>query len=492
MKFFKVSTIIVLLNFRLFAQSTEGVEWEWAIKPQFDEASCFFNGFAAIKMLNGFGFVNRTGVIVVQPQFEDVGGFTGKLSYFKLLGKFGYIDTTGVVHVKQIFDQISSFNHHLDKIELNGKYGLIDNNTGKIVLQAQYDEIEELSYSKKSFVEIKLNEKIGIIDTFGNILFNPQFDGCYIYEDNVALTYLDYSRAIINLNSKNIITQKEFETKNKGYLLTGFYSNGYTSVIKNFKWGYVDTNGKVVIEAQFDVGHQFYDGLAKVGMGSVSEGFKYGYINKTGNYIVKPQFDEAMDYNHGFAIVKLNGKYGVLNNKGEWLVKAIYEEIGIWNYPLIKIKLNGKWGLINATGKKIVKPKYDAFLHFGDKTITFKEGIFLGLMDLNGKEIHKSNYENIHSISDDLIFIQVAPNYKWAILDSNGNTIVPLQENAGSSSTEFSEGLIIYKENLNSGFINKKGKIIVAPQFHELGEMKEGLAFAKIKNGKFGFIKLKM
>ena len=67
-------------------------------------------------------------------------------------------------------------------------------------------------------------------------------------------------------------------------------------VIKNNKYGYIDSNGNLKIEPQFDSAQGFYDGLAVV----YEDGLA-GYINKNGQYVIKPQFTYAGRFFNGIA-----------------------------------------------------------------------------------------------------------------------------------------------------------------------------------------------
>ena len=51
----------------------------------------------------------------------------------------------------------------------------------------------------------------------------------------------------------------------------------------------------------------------------------------------------------------------------------------------------------------------------------------------------------------------------------------------------FSEGLAAVQEGRKEGYINKKGKWVIEPQFNEAGDFSEGLASVK-KGKKYIFI----
>ena len=79
--------------------------------------------------------------------------------------------------------------------------------------------------------------------------------------------------------------------------------------------GYIDRNGAMVIEPQFDNAGCFSEGLAYVEVGE-----KYGYIDKKGKIAVKPQFDFAWDFSEGLAGVKLGEKSGYIDKSGKYVV----------------------------------------------------------------------------------------------------------------------------------------------------------------------------
>ena len=50
------------------------------------------------------------------------------------------------------------------------------------------------------------------------------------------------------------------------------------------KWGYIDIEGQIVIEPNFEEAYEFINGIARVEVGK-----RIGYINKLGEFIWKLQ-----------------------------------------------------------------------------------------------------------------------------------------------------------------------------------------------------------
>lgn len=64
---------------------------EEAKRPKEDSTAALF----PVEQNSKWGFINRTGKIVITPQFEGAGVFSEGLAIVQIGGKWGYIDTTG-------------------------------------------------------------------------------------------------------------------------------------------------------------------------------------------------------------------------------------------------------------------------------------------------------------------------------------------------------------------------------------------------------------
>ena len=118
---------------------------------------------------------------------------------------------------------------------------------------------------------------------------------------------------------------------------------------------------------------------------------KYGVIDKQANIIIEANYDAIQIPNPSKPIFICMGEYNaeqkkykttVLNDKGETIfpeyenIQAIPLDTGIEEVPYEKSVLqysqNGKYGLIDFNGKKITEPIYDKI-----SSINYKEGTFL-------------------------------------------------------------------------------------------------------------------
>src|SRR5690242_20046420 len=77
------------------------------------------------------------------------------------------------------------------------------------------------------------------------------------------------------------------------------------------KAGFIDLQGKVVIEPTFKEAGTFNNGLAAVYIDG-----RYGYIDETGKVVIAPHFEYANDFVDGYAIVYSQGTANIIDRNG--------------------------------------------------------------------------------------------------------------------------------------------------------------------------------
>ena len=122
----------------------------------------------------------------------------------------------------------------------------------------------------EGFAVVELDNKMGLIDKFGNIFIPLVYDSAYAISDGLAK---------VKLGNKN---------------------------------GFIDTNGNVVVPIIYDFASNFSDGLAAVKL----EG-KWGFVDRTGNVAIPIIYDDVACFYKRVAKVKLNGEYFKINKGNE-------------------------------------------------------------------------------------------------------------------------------------------------------------------------------
>ena len=247
--------------------------------------------------------------------------------------------------------------------------------------------------------------------------------------------------------------------------------------VQNGAYGYMDTQGKAIISAQYDDASAFYDGLA-----IVSKKELFGLINKKNESITALQYLDISKSSDGFVAEDSTGYY-ILNNQGQLLQKEAlqWEELqqmlsALSNHietaePTVILKYeridkNGKVGL-SKQGKTVLSIKYDEVIFSNDSGFIFaklgkslhyfdtlgkrlefnglewfinapelaqfsKEGVAvfskgskLGLMDSKGKVLVKNSYDAAQAVYKGLWPVQQSG--KWGLVAQDAKMVLPLQ-----------------------------------------------------------------
>jgi hypothetical protein len=216
-------------------------------------------------------------------------------------------------------------------------------------------------------------------------------------------------------------------------------------------WGYMDANGKIVIEPQFNMAFEFDEGVAQV---MVKD--RWGFIDPSGKFVIQPKFARVDRFYEGFARVCINPDVaefaGYIDKTGTLVIPTEGAEyLGKFSEGLAPVKIKGKFGFIDRTGKFVIPQKYDI-------ADSFTEGLAR-------------------------VAIKKGEKYNWGFIDKNGKERTPLHFD---DACNFSEGLACVGVGDLFGFINPDGNFVISPKFDFAGDFQEGLA--PVHKVKFGFI----
>jgi hypothetical protein len=326
---------------------------------------------------------------------------------FKLGDKYGFIDKNGEVKIQPTFDNESEF--------INGFAILTQNDLTTIVIDTNGNRLTEFkdnfpfwitkkndqSQSYKYFfndnrlpVFDTLTKRYGFIDSKGDLVIKYQFS---------HISNFSEGRAAVGFWDNN--PNRTFATPSAEYYA---YSD-------SIKWGFIDTNGVLIIETKYrnvstfelgicNVDDKFIDKFGnQINIDSISDpllfcrtqkenrDFHYqtdkyispvcnfneclisatdknkradGFINCQNEWVITPKYNNVRDFSNGLAAVqrrfdKFFFEWGFINCNEDTIIKFQYQEVGDFSQNLAPVCKNEKWGVINDKNEIIIPFEYD-------------------------------------------------------------------------------------------------------------------------------------
>jgi hypothetical protein len=328
------------------------------IEPQLEGANDFIEGRAVVTTRNPdfkLSYIDETGKVVGSPKFDAARDFSEGLAavgigFFGMHGtgdhKWGFVDKTGELVIEVAFRGSRNFSEGLAAVRNdNGKWGFIDK-TGKVVVPFQFEDAFSFS---EGLACVLTDGLFGFIDKSGKVVIHPRFATPSQFKEGLAA---------VEIADKNFKPHKYYETyvKSGGELMfidkTGNTTIKFDSNVtnindfsedlaiinvkeseENFYTGFVDKTGKLIVKLSFDaIVQNFSEGLARFQYKD-----KFGFIDKTGKIVIKPKYPYVEDFRNGLAKVQVG--------KQVWDFKGT-ENLGY----------EPKSGYIDKTGKVIWQP----------------------------------------------------------------------------------------------------------------------------------------
>ncbi|MCB2354396.1 WG repeat-containing protein [Clostridium estertheticum] len=206
-----------------------------------------------------YGYVDKTGDFVIEPKFDNALTFYNGRAWVSTNNKYGVINKRGDYLIEPLYDAVGSSTENATWVKLNGVWGLLDNN-GKFIMQPRYD-FDSMECYYEELMSVTIYEKIGFIDTKGNMVIRPRFDG----------GGFGFSEGLAPISFGGDGPWWGFTDKCGDIVFEGFedasnFANGLAVVYLNGICGCINSKGDFVIEQRFDSAFGFSDGVMCVGM----------------------------------------------------------------------------------------------------------------------------------------------------------------------------------------------------------------------------------
>jgi hypothetical protein len=308
------------------------------------------NLFLIAKENSGFGLINREGKYVLEPIIDQL-TYIENNSFFGFDGK-EYM----LIRAKDEKVDIPYTSYHRITLEPNG-----------MMLEYIHGKLRRIMKSDGILLDIAGMEKVEKVAD--NHYYN--------------VTFRDKTTGLYSLKGWEVSPTNQAEKIFPG-------SEGLYPAFKNGKFGFVNSNGRFVIQPKFEVVKNFSNEIA-----AVKTNGRWGYINKNDQIVINPTFDDAGDFNEELAIIKINNKSNLINKRGDFLLTEGYDRISLTDEGYFLTEENNLHGLIDFEGKEIVSPSYNEIRREHKNIILVRRGMKYGVMDESGNFELPLYYKNI-------------------------------------------------------------------------------------------------
>lgn len=305
------------------------------------------------------GFIDKQGKSLIAPRYEGCKRFSEGLAPVRQNAKWGFIDVSGNLNIPTKYDDAEPFSEGLAAVSVGKKWGYIDA-TGKQVIVPKFLSAQKFS-DGLAFVEVAEN-KFSCIEKTGKVQFA-------IEEVIVGVDDFKQGFAVVHKSST-----AEYRNK-KGEKIFGEFDRHSLSFAENlacvavskdgwnFSFGYMDEQGKLVVEPKYFRGGSFSEGLACV---CIHEGEpdmlpaypfgKWGYISKDGKLLIPATYDDAGNFHDGMAQIRAGKEAlcGYINSKGESVIPARYSQGYDFSDGLALVRDGNQWKYLDKEGKAVI------------------------------------------------------------------------------------------------------------------------------------------
>ena len=320
------------------------------------------NNLIAMVMINGkYGFINPEGDYIINPKYPLARSFSNGLACVNFGGMRN--------------DLISG--------AIGGTYGFIDTN-GKLVQEAK-------SYSKpvsfyNDFAVIELdNGTVGFMNRKFELV-KGGFDLLMPFRDGLAAAVINNEKIVGFID-----TTGEWKIKFDERHRIGDFHEGIAFLIKDNKFGYINTQGEIIIEPKYEGTYDFHEGL-----GAFLLNDKFGFMNKEGEHIISNEYEDVADFSEGLCAVQKNGKWGYINNTGEIVIPFNFDVVRDFHQGFAAVSQgSNKVGYIDKNGDWLVEPEFYNALDFKNGYAIINKNGKLGFINLQGEIIIEPQYERV-------------------------------------------------------------------------------------------------
>lgn len=234
-------------------------------------------------------------------------------------------------------------------------------------------------------VPILVGKKWGYMNTNGEIAIGLKYEKALKFDNGFAMVRKNGDFFVLNKSGEEFVVNGAIDCKS--------FSEGlapYRAADKMF--GFVGTDGKIAIKAQFTSVGYFVDGLAW----AKTIDRKVGFINKKGEWMIEAKYLAAKNFDQvsGLAMVKKESSWIYTDKDGVITTVSADRNTKFVN-GLAKGVKGEKTGYYDKTGKWVIEPKLDGGRDFKNGYASAKKGEKWGFINEKGEWVIEPTFGGV-------------------------------------------------------------------------------------------------
>jgi len=353
----------------------------WVIRPQYDDAAAFHEGFAGVCKNDSCFFVTKSGEKASALFVEETYDYTNGIAIVKKQNRYYLINRSGQL-ISKAYEDISPASDNLFVARQNGLYGAMNDKAETVIpfvyrklgtfrngyayyfsdqyglvstlnqtLQARWDWISEIDTN--NLVIVKQGQLFGLMDLGESLLLHPEFDYISHCTGQIYLVVKNDLYGFYDAGGKCYISGVAYDY-DKAFD-NAYYTNGKQfKLIEEDEVALMDANGRISIP--FGTYTDVF--FAKDDVIRIQKGKKYGYVDRKLKAITAAEYEKAGDFENKAAIVSKGGTAQLIDRSGKTLFSLKDGSIEKQEGSLYKTTINGLSGLINANGEVLLPAEF--------------------------------------------------------------------------------------------------------------------------------------
>lgn len=247
-------------------------------------------------------------------EYDDVSVFGGGMCPVAREGVWGFVDMLGTRYVGLKYVEVGPFSGGLAPVvEENGDAYYIDNQGNKKKVILNVENIVKLGLIENNVFALYNGENWGFYDGDGNHLFGAYQETSNI-GNGVAAVNTGSGWQLVGYNGEDLAGQTYEGVHMDEKLIVHRNDRIFVQVGNGYQM--IDSSGKVYSKHTYEDVRLFNDTT----YAAVKIDGLWGFVDKNGDIVIEPQYEDARSFSNGFAAVKADGLWGYINAEGQMVI----------------------------------------------------------------------------------------------------------------------------------------------------------------------------